>query len=318
MGEILLPGDSLEERLRKGGLDWHVLRVPSQYVYNGELKTAPNSFHMIRSDNGASLAVNSRLYQAHQPKEVVSIFDRFVEVDERWRVETLGSLKGGKVIWGLARFVEDINVAGDAHAVYAMLNTSFDGSLATRMCATAIRAVCNNTLSAGMWRAEREGAYISVRHNLDFSRPDVRADALDRFAAVIAEIQQYKAMGEALAAHRMAAHQIEGLFKRLTIDKAANGDAAKEEAPTGRARAALERLLSSYRDTLAEGTQGGTAWAALNGVTRYVDHNRTVRDTEGDGKEGARFASSLLGSGASLKREAVGVLAELAGFALAA
>lgn len=317
-GEVLEPGDTLEEKLRKGGLGYNVLRVQSQYMFNGQLMVAPNAFHQIRDDNGASLGVNSRLFHGHQPRDVVSVFDRFIEADERWRFETLGALKGGKVIWGMARFQEDMKIAGDEHAIYSFITTAFDGSLATRMSGTAIRGVCWNTVSAGMWEAEREKAYISIRHNVDFSRPDVKDDAIDRFAAVISSVQRFKAMGEALATHRMAAHQIEGLFRRLTTDKAAGGDAAKEEAPTGRAKAALERLLASYRDTLAEGTQGGTAWAALNGVTRYTDHNRTVRDTEGDGKEGAKFASAMLGSGAALKREAIGVLTELAGFEMAA
>lgn len=318
MGQIILPTDSLEVIAQKGGLAWEALTVPAQYEFGGKLMTAPGAFHMVRSDTGASLSVMSARYKPHQPAEILAFYRDFVLVDERFEIETVGSLKGGRLIWCLAKFKAGMTVAGDEHAVYVLFSTSFDGSVATRAVATFVRVVCNNTITAALTQADREKAYISVRHSADFSDPAIRADAADRFAAVVAEFEQYKQLGEALANIRLTQFQVEGLFTRLTIDKAAKGDAAKEVAPTGRARAALERLLSSYRDTLAEGTKGGTAWAALQGVTRYVDHNRTVRDTEGDGKAAAQFASSLFGSGASLKREAVQILAELGNLQLAA
>lgn len=318
MGQIILPDDSLEVIAEKGGLDWQALIVPAQYMFGGTLRTAENSFHMVRSDNGASLSVMSKRYKPHQPHEILAFYRDFVLTDERFAIETVGSLKGGRLIWCLAKFNAGMTVAGDAHTVYVLFSTSFDGSVATRAVATFVRVVCFNTITAALCQADREKAYISVRHSVDFGDPAVRADASDRFAKVVAEFDNYKALGEALAGVNLAAFQVEGLFRSLTIDKAAKGDAEKEEAPTGRAKAAFERLLSSYRDTLAEGTKGGTAWAVLNGVTRYVDHNRTVRDTENDGKAGAKFASSLFGSGASLKREAILRLAEIGNLELAA
>lgn len=318
MGQIILPTDGLDAIAQKGGLDWSALIVPSKYEFGGKLITAPNQFHMVRSDNGASLSVMSKRYKPHQPAEILAFYRDYVLADDRFQIETVGALKGGRVIWCLAKFTFSLTVAGDEHTLYALFTTSFDGTIATRVVATAVRVVCNNTLTGALWSADKEKAYISIRHNVSLSDPGVMADASDRFAEIIREFDQYKVLGEAFAGVRLAKHQVEGLFQRLTIDKAAKGDAEKEAAPTGRARAALERLLQSYADTLSEGTQGGTAWAVLNGVTRYVDHNRTVRDTEGEGKEGAKFASSMFGSGASLKREAIEILAELGNLQLAA
>jgi hypothetical protein len=48
----------------------------------------------------------------------------------------------------------------------------------------------------------------------------------------------------------------------------------------------------------------------LNAVTYYVDHSATVRDTEGDGARGARFASTQLGAGDALKQKALRALTE--------
>ena len=318
MGEIILPGDSLEVIAQKAGLDWEALALPISYEFGGKTLIAPNHRLIARGDNGATLSVMSKRYKLHQPSDILAFYREYVLTDERLQIETAGALKGGRNIWCLAKFDADLTVAGDKHVCYVLFTTSFDGTIATRIVATAVRVVCNNTLTGALWQADKEKAYISIRHGVSLDDPAVRSDAADRFAQVIREFVGYKALGDALAMVKLSKEQVEGFFRVMTIDKAAKGDAEKEEAPTGRARAALERLLQSYSDTLAEGTQGGTAWAVLNGVTRYVDHARTVRDTENEGKEGARFASAMFGSGASLKREAIERLAELGNLKLAA
>ena len=316
LGQTIEPGDSIETIARKGHVDWEALVVPSQYEFGGQMRIAPESFHMVRSDNGASLSVMSKRYKPVQPADVLGFFRDFVLTDERFSLETVGALKGGKVIWAMAKFAEPLAPMGEAHVPYVFLTTSYNGSLATTAQATMTRVVCNNTLTGAMMRGK--DACIKVPHYRDFNRDSVKADAVERLASVIKSFDDYGAMAEALAGVRLAAHQVEGLFTRLTIDKAAKGDAAKEAGPSGKARNQLAALLESYRDTLAEGTKGGTAWAALNAVTRYVDHRMTVRDTCGDGKAATQMASALLGSGANLKREALAVLSEIGNLALAA
>lgn len=315
LGQRLEVNAPLETWAAAAGFDWTCEIIPSMYLFGGSLVTSDN-FHMVRSDNGASLSVMSSRYKPVQPADVLAFFRDFVLLDPRFSLETAGVLKGGRVLWALARFVDNITVAGDSHAIYCFITTSFDGTLATRIQATWIRVVCNNTLSAAV--AVGEKAVIKVPHYRDFSAPSVQADAADRFAAILEATDKYKVLGDALAGVRLAAFQIEGLFKRLTVDKAARGDAARELAPTTKARNQLEAMLASYRATLNEGTPGGTAWAVFNGVTRYVDHARTTRDTSGDGVSAARMSSALLGSGAVIKREALNVLAEIGGLQLAA
>ena len=307
LGSKLASGASIETWIKAAGLEWEALVVPAQYEFNGSLLTAPNSFHMVRSDTGVSLSVMSKRYKPVQPAEVMAFFRDFILTDDRFTLETAGVLKGGNVIWALAKFADPMTVCGDAHVPYVLLTTSYNGTLATTAQGTMIRVVCNNTLTASIYGGER--AVVKVPHYKDFNRESVKTDAVDRLASIVAGYAHYKALGEALAGVRLAAFQVEGLFKRLTIDKAAKGDLDK--APTTKARNQLEALLDAYRATLNEGTEGGTAWAALNGVTRYVDHSRTTRDTQGDGASGARMASSVLGSGAAMKKEAVSILAEL-------
>jgi phage/plasmid-like protein (TIGR03299 family) len=305
LGEELQPGASLDVWTKAAGLDWSALVVPAQYDFNGELRTAPSSFHMVRSDNGESLSVMSKRYKPVQPGDVMAFFRDFILTDERFQLETAGVLKGGRVIWALAKFADPMTVAGDAHVPYVLLTTSYNGTLATTAQGTMVRVVCNNTLTASVYGGEK--ALVKVPHYKDFNKDSVKLDAVERLSSIVSGYDRYKALGEALAGVKMAAFQVEGLFKRLTIDKVTKDDAE----PSGKARNQLAALLQSYRDTLLEGTEGGTGWAVLNGVTRYVDHERTTRDTAGDGNGASRMASSLLGTGAAMKKEAVSVLAEL-------
>lgn len=316
LGERLSPNADIQTWIASAKLDWEALVVPAQYVFNDQLHTAPDNFHMVRSDSGESLSVMSRRYKPVQPAEVMAFFRDFILTDERFSLETAGCLKGGRVIWALARFVNPMKVAGDDHDAFVLLTTSFNGSLATTAQGTMIRVECNNTLTASVYGGER--AMVKVPHYKDFSKDAIKMDAVERLSNIVASYDHYAALGTALSGVRLAAFQVEGLFKRLTIDKAARGDAEREAAPTTKARNQLEALLSAYRQTLNEGTPGGTAWAALNAVTRYVDHARTVRDTTGDGNASARVASNLLGSGAALKRDALSILAEVGNLELAA
>jgi hypothetical protein len=72
----------------------------------------------------------------------------------------------------------------------------------------------------------------------------------------------------------------------------------------------LNNLFDCYAATIKEGTPVGTAWATLNAVTRYVDHDRTTRDHSGDGEMVSRFASAQYGSGAAMKERAVDYLVQ--------
>jgi phage/plasmid-like protein (TIGR03299 family) len=307
LGQLLPQDADLGVWVKEAGLDWSCLAIPSQYEFNGELLTDPSSFHMVRDDNGKSLSVMSGRYKPVQPAEVIGFFRDFILTDERFTLETAGVLKGGRIIWALAKFDGGLTAGGDAHVFYVLLTTSYDGTVATTAQGTVVRVVCNNTLTGSLWSGR--DSLIRIPHYKDFALESVQADASEKLSKVLESMDKYKVLADALTGVRLAKFQVEGLFKRLTLDKVKDAD--KHDAPTGRARKALERLLESYSDTLKEGTEGGTAWAAFNGVTRYVDHNRTTRDTSGDGRSAARMASAFFGTGAALKREALGVLAEI-------
>lgn len=289
--------------LAKGGLDFEVNKLQAGHLINGEFQAAANRIHLVRSDTLATIGAHTDGYKPVQPIDVLDFFDRFIAADDRFNLETVGALRGGRVIWALARFQENLSIGGDETRMYAMLATSFDGSMATTAQGTATRVVCNNTMQASLMDKR---AVIRVKHNADFS-----GFVADRAARDLAEIcgqfEQFKAMGEALAQNNINRDAITDLFKRLAdipLDANTND---KKQVSTRKANI-LEALEQSYRETIEEGTPRLTQWAAFNAVTRYVDHERSTRDTDDQGEFASRMFAANFGAGAGLKSRALELL----------
>ena len=301
LGQVVPADASLEDWQRASGTLWECQVVPSQYLFNGEVMTS-NNFHMVRSDTGASLGVMSERYKPVQPLQVWEFFKDFISSDDRFTLETGGALKGGKVVWALAKFSEEITAAGDAHIPYVLLTTSFDGKLATTAQATMIRVVCNNTLTASIYA--KNTANVKVRHCTRWT-DQVAADAHEKLAQVASGFTEYKALADALALQKMSLDQTTDFLRGVFL-----GDKKDDEKISTNATNQLESLFDAYRATVKEGTEVGTAWTALNAVTRFVDHGRTTRDHSGEGEASSRMSSAFFGSGAALKQRAIDMLRE--------
>lgn len=302
LGQVVPADASLEDWQRLSGTLWECQVVPSQYMFGDKLMTS-NNFHMVRSDTGASLGVMSERYKPVQPAQVWEFFQDFISADDRFTLETGGALKGGKVIWALAKFSEEITAAGDAHVPYVLLTTSFDGKLATTAQATMIRVVCNNTLTASIYA--KDTANVKVRHCTRWTE-QVASDAHEKLAQVASGFSEYKALADALALHKMSKDATEDFLREVFFGKVND----PSEKISTNATNQLQSLYEAYGATVKEGTEVGTAWTALNAVTRFVDHGRTTRDHSGEGAEASRMSSAFFGSGAALKQRALDMLRE--------
>ncbi len=141
---------------------------PASYL--GAPATMPNNFVVYRSDTRAPLAVVSNRYHPVQPGQILEFFRELI-AQHGFTMETAGSLKGGAVVWALARTGLDLHLGNDVSHQYVLLMTSCDTKLATRATLTAIRVVCWNTLSCALNRAASD--LITVRHTQAFDPEDV-------------------------------------------------------------------------------------------------------------------------------------------------
>ena len=314
LGNQMQPGETIEAWARRAGLDWHAVQVPAIADLRGAdwdhlpagMRTAvvDNAIFTVRSDNGFVLGYATERRKEHQPAEVLDWFRQYIEHDDRFELDVAGSLKGGRIIWATASYRPDVTVAGDKHLARLLMTTSFDGSNSTINKMSMVRVVCNNTLDAALSGDRR--AVVKTRHNTRFDPDKVGRELADLAGSVDA----YKAMGDAMAKVHISKEQISKFFKELLEIPF---DATKEDIQSGKDDRVSTRKYNMFTDlnqayikTITEGTERGTPWAALNAVTRYVDHDRVTRG--GATADEARVLSCQFGTGAAMKAQAVAIL----------
>ncbi len=297
LGNQMKEGQSIEEWTNEAGLNWEAELQPTYTKVDDNFIRCGNEMHVVRMDTKYPLGHVSDHYKIVQPVEIMKWFEQYVSVDPRFKLDVAGCLKSGEIIWATATFNGDIKVAGDNHVARLLMTTTFDGTGSTINKATMTRVVCNNTLDAAL--AGGKGGTIKTRHNTKFD-PEVVSKQLGN---IVQSINAYKAMGDAMVEMEMSKDVVSKYFKRL-LDIPFE---AKEDDISTRKLNMFEDLNQAYKATVNEGTAVDTAWCALNAVTRYVDHSRTIRTGAGCADE-TRFLSSQMGSGATMKEKAVTLL----------
>ena len=302
LGQEMQTGMSIEQWAKAAGLDWTAIKVPAIASLEGpqwdhidaaeRFRRVEDRFHVCRSDNGVPLGYVSDVYEPVQPGDVLAWFDRYISVDDRFQLDVAGSLKRGEIIWATATYRDPLEIAGDKHVARVLMTTTFDGTGSTINQGTMTRVVCNNTLRMAL--ADNK-AVVKTRHNTKFDAARVGKE----LAAIAQGFAAFKGMGDALVQNEMAATETSQFFKAVLEIPFE----AKRDEISARKSNQFTALSNAYRATVADGTPANTAWAALNAITRYVDHDRPIRNGHGDVTE-ARMLSSQFGSGDALKTKA--------------
>lgn len=325
---VSMPANApLEQWIEQAGFDWRIEQAPVTYVVQNDagekrLATMDERFVLYRSDTRKALSVMSGRYQIVQPGTVMEFF-RDITRDNGLTMETAGVLKDGSVYWALAKTGQEASINGDRHNGYVLLATSADGSLATIAKMTSVRVVCNNTLSFAA--QNKGGKEVRVKHNTTFdpARAKKSLDLVDfevswenftetlrRLADIPVTEKQATGYFEELlrpANHRAAPR---GNFNASSFNQLLNApagygyhDTPTDKAPVERAIRGLSTLQECYRK--APGAVPGTAYGLVQGVTRYIDHER--------GKDAnKRLASAWFGQGETIKQRAVSAALDLA------
>jgi phage/plasmid-like protein (TIGR03299 family) len=305
LGQELDASATREEWINAAGFNYHVEKVPAIASLNGaefahiapELRFVETDKRFtVRQDNGHVLGIAGEGYQTVQPDDIWDWFNNYIIVDDRFHIDAAGVLGSGERLWMTARFNGSLEVAGDRHLARLLMSTSFDASQATRNEATLTRVVCANTLRAAHMSAK---ALVKTRHNTRFDGRQV-ARELGQIAQSFAE---FKLMGDAMAQTEMTKRDVEVFFTSLLgipVD-------AKTADISTRTKNIAADLGASYRKTQRErNTERNDAWTALQAVTRYVDHDRTVRNAPNETV--GRFDSGTFGSGDAMKGKAMSLL----------
>ena len=328
LGQQYQPGWTVDDWLKNAGLNWTAEKVPAYAdlsalpcassaltvldkatLHGSGMRRVEKRHFMARSDNAHILSPGAitDAYHAVQPRDLFDWFQRYCAVDDRFQLDAAGSLKQGEIIWATATFNGAQTVAGDAHKARLLMTTTFDGSGSTINRATMTRVVCNNTLDAAL--ADKQKSIVRTRHNTRFDAAKVGAE----LATIAKGFDAYKAMGEAMAMHRVTPDQVSKLFKYV-LDIPFDMPQADVSTRKLNQFSELGQSLVRTRSERDETNSTTSAWTALNAVTRYADHERSVRGN-GDAAE-KRFGSSAIevgGTGQLLKAKAVAYLEDSIG-----
>ncbi|ABM39586.1 conserved hypothetical protein (plasmid) [Polaromonas naphthalenivorans CJ2] len=293
LGQKVEADASIEEWMAQANMEWEIKNSPVMYQ-NGEMHEAPEYRVLYRSDTNAHLSVVSDRYKVVQPKQMMEFFRSLVDA-EGFTIETLGSLKGGRRIWALAKTnIEDTIRGGDLIKGYLLLITSCDGSLATTAKFISTRVVCWNTQAIALGEAGQE---VRVRHNTTFDANAVKGQmGLIGRVAFNGFIDRMRN----LASVNLSTHDAKSALGLIL------------PAPTGAKELEETKGFRKILDLFQGGAMGsnlpgvaGTAWGFLNAVTEYTDHHIRARTTEN------RLDSAWFGAGANLKATAEEVLLTL-------
>jgi phage/plasmid-like protein (TIGR03299 family) len=285
------------EAIKLAGLDWTVETVPvfatQLDATDGPQATMVDGYRaVVRTSDRSALGIVGERYQLIQNVNAFAFFDAVVG-ESQAIYHTAGSLDSGRKVWMLAKLPGEIRVAGDdVTEKHLLLCNSHDGSSALRMFFTSVRVVCQNTLNIAMRAGQGDG--FTIRHTASATARIEQA----RHALELANdsFDDFAAEAEMLGASRYTDDQMWRLTEVLfptTLD-----------APSTRIKKNREKLVDLFENGRAHEPIRGTAWAALQAVTEYVDHHRGTRSATPALRAEARLTSAWFGSGAQMKQRA--------------
>lgn len=314
LGYHVPDGTSGADMLAIAGLDWRVQRrslamrglLADGTVDKSLMLTAPlEDFRAItRSDNNEVFQIASAGYKPVQNAEIVDFFKEFCDAGNA-TMETVGALRGGAVVWALAKLAVDATVlrGNDELRGYMLLATSHDGSMNTIGMPTQVRVVCANTLHAAFGAKQRETTY-RLKHSAKFDAAR-KAEAKKVMGLAIEQTAKTHDLAAQLA--NVSISESDWLDYMTRVMGADSVIDPKTADLTRNAQAIKEATMTSPGSALQSAR--GTLWGALNGVTYYVDHAARSRS------ESNRLFSAWFGNGNQLKEKALEVAAEMAGVA---
>jgi phage/plasmid-like protein (TIGR03299 family) len=160
IGTVLDKTLTSNEAFKEAKLTW-LVEQEKIYSENNFKQPIPGFLANIRNDTKDVLGIVSERYHVVQNKDIFAFADDLISNSNvHCTYETAGSLFNGKRVFILVNMPEG-RMVEDTYKPYVCLSNSHDGSTCLQVFLTAIRVVCNNTLTAALNSATRK---IAIRH----------------------------------------------------------------------------------------------------------------------------------------------------------
>ncbi len=288
---------SPSKMLRVAGLDWTVSKHPVGVLPEG--KVIDRHFALVRDSDSQFLSMVGKNYNPVQNTEAFEFFAKYCEAG-KMTMETAGSLKNGRFVWGLAKFSKGFNLLKSKDQVegYVLLLSPHEIGFGLLIQCTPIRVVCWNTLNYALGANLRGKGPLVYRmpHQkmFDDEAKDLAEETLGLADAQLKEFKEAATLLSSSPAKEDAVRNyfIEAFNLKNRVEAAANDDRKEPRV--------IAKLMEAYEQGPGANlkTAKGTWWGAANAVTYVIDHEvGRTRDTA--------LYNAWLGDGAAIKRKAI-------------
>ena len=291
LGKEISPDLTPEQVLAEAGLDWEVSKVPAFANIAGK-QTAVGWSALVRSEDNKVLDVVSDDWNPVQNQEAFEFFNDFIAEGDM-EMHTAGSLRGGQIVWALAKVKDSFELfGGDRVDSYLHFTNFHKYGCSTDVRFTPIRVVCNNTLTLSLNKNVERMVKVSHRHEFDGNNVKLMLGVAQE------KLSKYKEMAKFLGAKRYTADSMVDYFK--SVFPVSGPENSKKEISKS-AKTALGVVDTQPGAEFAR----GSFWQLFNTVTFFTDHlaGKTA-DT--------RLQSSWYGSNKMLKTRALETAIEMA------
>jgi phage/plasmid-like protein (TIGR03299 family) len=297
LGEAVSNDLTPSQMMKKAGCDWTVHEVESFVEFdNRKIPTGQKS--LVRGTDGKVLTNVGADWKPVQNEQAFEFFSEYVYAGDM-EMHTAGSLKGGQMIWALAKVKESFELfKGDEVESFLLFSNPHQYGKSIDVRFTPIRVVCNNTLTLALEKETQRG--VRVGHRTEFNGDMVK----EQLGIAHEKFSQYKEMAKFLGSKRFTMDSLVEYYNTVfprTSDKRIRDMALSAETLSRPAKQAFDVLETQPGAKFAEGTW----WQAFNSVTFMTDH------LQGRSQEN-RLYSSWYGSNQLRKRLALNAAVEFA------
>lgn len=303
LGTVVQNVGTAEEAMKAAGLDWEVGVEDAYYQVSGDDEDvgqyykAPRCRLTIRSDLAMSGGdrVLGHVGPSFVPVQNVDAF-KICDVlvgEAGLKYETVGSLRGGRVVWMVVRLPQEPKVGEDIFHPFLVLRNAHDGSASLEAMFTPINTVCHNSMGLARRSVSQR---IRIRHTKNVKDQLLVAKTiLDQATAYFKEnLDVMRSLRDKKINDAFVVAYLKALFP--------DPESGRISKLAIAARTQVHHIYQ--RDQDRDG--GVTAYGLWNAITEYLDHGQSTRSTSKNPFE-VRMNSLMWGTKAA-KRVVAGQL----------
>lgn len=285
IGEKVEEFTSVDDGIKRAGIDWTVSKCSIAPVLSstedGVIQYgdfAPKHYALVRSDTKAILDVVGKDYEPSQNRDVLEFLQEFVNAGHA-KLETIGSLDGGRYVWGLIKLDQSFTLPGnDRVDPYLLAAVPHKYAYSIEFRYTDVRVVCNNTYTAAL---RKSAGKFNFRHTsvFDKSTYDAAKQALGLAREQVEESRKRAELLTQIVVPPQKAREIltELFDPRFSKDAEIAQKVVREEVNANRT---VERIMLAldYAPGCDMNSAQNTAWGVFNAATFVASHHGSNTD----------------------------------------